>query len=102
MDNPAARNWHLDVTSTKPIWVTNQDFINRAAFGRQPGPEEHDPRNVVLTSAKLAEERGTPSNGYACPARARPSRMRSSLPSTHEQAGWDRCLLFLLSSSMTF
>jgi hypothetical protein len=92
MDNPAARNWHLDVTSTKPSGVTNQDFINRAAFGRQPGPEEHDPRNVVLTSAKLVEERKhAPSmtlDGYACPARDRPSRMRSSLPSTHEQACW--------------
>jgi hypothetical protein len=37
--------------------ATNQEFINRAAFGRQLGPEEHDPRNDVLTSAKRAEER---------------------------------------------
>ena len=37
--------------------ATNQEFINRAALGHQPGPEEHDPRNDVLTSAKRAEER---------------------------------------------
>jgi hypothetical protein len=42
---------YLDVTSTNPMGVTNQEFINRAAFGRQPGLEEHDPRNDVLTSA---------------------------------------------------
>ncbi len=32
-------------------------MINRAALGHQPGPEEHDPRNDVLISAKRAEER---------------------------------------------
>ncbi len=32
-------------------------FINRAALGHQPGPEEDDPRNDVLTSAQRAEER---------------------------------------------
>ena len=57
IDNPAARNWYLDVTSTNPMGATNQEFINRAALGRQLGPEEHDPRNDVLTSAKRAEER---------------------------------------------
>ena len=29
-------------------------------------------------------------DGYARPVRARPPRMRSSLPSTDGQAGWDR------------
>ena len=57
IDTPTARNWHLDVTSTNPTGVTNQEFINRAALGHQPGPEEHDPRNDVLTSAKRAEGR---------------------------------------------
>ena len=57
IDNPAARDWYLDVTSTNPMGATNQEFINRAALGRQPGPEERDPRNDVLTSAKRAEER---------------------------------------------
>jgi hypothetical protein len=57
IDNPAARDWYLDVTSTNPMGATNQEFINRAALGRQLGPEEHDPRNDVLTSAKRAEER---------------------------------------------
>ena len=143
--------------------VTNQELINRAALGHQPGPGEHDPRNDVLTSAKRAEERkhtkydticaatgsvfspfalettgghgastasvyllfkkqmrdsGLPADvllgkfkkdvsfalrrgtiaqvtthaldGYAWPARARPPRMRSSLPSTDGQAGWVR------------
>ena len=58
MDNPAARNWFLDVTSyAYAMGVTNQELINRAALGHQPGPGEHDPRNDVLTSAKRAEER---------------------------------------------
>ena len=57
IDNPAGRNWYLDVTSTNPMGVTNQEFISRAELGRQPGPGEHDPRNDVLTSAKRAEER---------------------------------------------
>jgi hypothetical protein len=56
IDNPAARNLYLDVTSTNPMGVTNQEFINRAALNHQPGPGEHDPRNDVLTSAKRAEE----------------------------------------------
>jgi hypothetical protein len=37
--------------------VTNQELINRAALGHQPGSEEHDPRNDVLTSAKRASQR---------------------------------------------
>jgi hypothetical protein len=37
--------------------VTNHELISRAALGHQPGPEEHDPRNDVLTSAERAEER---------------------------------------------
>jgi len=57
IDNPAARNWYLDVTSTNPMGVTNQELISRATLGHQPGPGEHDPRNDVLTSAKHAEER---------------------------------------------
>ncbi len=55
IDNPAARNWYLDVTSTNPMGVTNHELISRAELGRQPGPGEHDPRNDVLTSAKRAE-----------------------------------------------
>ena len=56
IDNPAARNLYLDVTPTNPMGVTNQEFINRAALNHQPGPDEHDPRNDVLSSAKRAEE----------------------------------------------
>jgi hypothetical protein len=59
IDNPAGRNWYLDVTSTNPMGVTNHEFISRAELGRQPGPalagEHEDPRNDVLTSAKRAE-----------------------------------------------
>jgi hypothetical protein len=55
VDKPAAKNWQLDVTSTNPLGVTNQEFINRAALGYQPTAEEHDPRNDVLTSAARAE-----------------------------------------------
>jgi hypothetical protein len=41
--------------------VTDQAFINRAALGRrQPGPEEHDPRNDVLTSATRGGGAQTP------------------------------------------
>jgi hypothetical protein len=56
IDNPAARNLYLDVACTNPMGVTNQEFVNRAALGHQPGPGEHDPRNDVLTSAKRAEK----------------------------------------------
>ena len=56
INNPAARNLYLDVTSTNPMGVTNQEFINRAALGHQPGPGEHDPRSNILTSAKRADE----------------------------------------------
>jgi hypothetical protein len=55
IDNPAARNLYLDVTSTNPIRVTYQEFISRTALDHQPGPGEHDPRNDVLTSAKRGE-----------------------------------------------
>ncbi len=68
IDNPVARDWHLDVTSTNPMGVTNQEFINRAALGHQPGPEEHDPRNDVLTSAKRAEERKNTKYDAICAA----------------------------------
>ena len=47
----------LDVTSTNRMGVTNQEFINHASLGHQPGPEEHDPPNDALTSAMRAEER---------------------------------------------
>ena len=56
IDKPAARNLYLDVTSTNPMGVTNQELINRAALNHQPGPDEHDPRNDVLTSAARAED----------------------------------------------
>jgi hypothetical protein len=56
IDNAAARNWFLGVTSINPMRVTNQEFINRAALGHQPGPGEHDPRSNILTSAKRADE----------------------------------------------
>ena len=49
---------YLDVTSTNPMGVTNQEFINRAALNHQPGPGDHDPRNDVLTSAKRARRGG--------------------------------------------
>ena len=32
IDNPAARNLCLDVTSTSPMGVTSQNFINPAAL----------------------------------------------------------------------
>jgi hypothetical protein len=38
IDNPAARNLYLDMTSTNAMGVTNQEFINRAALNNQPGP----------------------------------------------------------------
>ena len=49
--------------------VTNQVFINRAALNHQPGPEEHDPRDDVLISAKRAEE--VKHRKYDPPARQR-------------------------------
>jgi hypothetical protein len=85
IDNPAARNWHLDVTSTNPMGsflslmgVTNQEFINRAGLNNQPGPEEHDPRNDVLTSAKRAEERKHTKYDAICAAQGRSSHLSRS------------------------
>jgi hypothetical protein len=49
INNPAARNLYLDVTSTNPMGVTNQEFINRAALGHQSGPGEYDLRNDVAS-----------------------------------------------------
>jgi hypothetical protein len=31
IDNPTAKNWHIDVTSTNPLGATNQDLKNRTA-----------------------------------------------------------------------
>ena len=69
IDNLAARNLYLDVTSTNPVGVTNQEFINRAALNHQPGPGEHDPRNDVLASAKRAEEAKRLKYDVTCAAR---------------------------------
>jgi hypothetical protein len=55
-------------TSTNPIGVTNQEFINRACLGHQPGPEQHDPRNDVLASARRAEVRKHANYNAICAA----------------------------------
>ncbi len=68
IDNPAARNLYLDVTSTNPMGVANQEFINRAALNHQPGPGDHDPRNDVLTSATRAEDLKHRKNDATCAA----------------------------------
>ncbi len=43
-------------------------LINRAGLNHQPGPEEHDPRNDVLTNAKRAEERKHTKHDAICAA----------------------------------
>jgi hypothetical protein len=55
IDNPTAKDWHIDVTSTNPLGATNKELKNRNALGRQPAPSAHDPRNVTLVSAAWAE-----------------------------------------------
>ncbi len=55
INDPTAKSWHLDVTSTSPLGVTNQQFISRTALGHLPAPAEHDPRNDVLARAAKAE-----------------------------------------------
>ena len=57
IDNPVARDWFLDVTSTNPFGVINQEFIKRAVLGHQPGPGEHDPRNDVDVSPAQSARR---------------------------------------------
>jgi hypothetical protein len=54
----------------------NQEFINRAALGHQPGPEEHDPRNDVLTSAKRSAN--TPSTTASARQRGLSSHLSRS------------------------
>ncbi len=53
IDNPTARNWHLDVTSTNPMGVTNQELT--LATSRAHGSTT--PATTSLQSAKRAEER---------------------------------------------
>ncbi len=55
IDNPTAKDWHIDVTSTNPMGATNQDLKNRRALGHQPAPSEHDSRNNTLVCAAWAE-----------------------------------------------
>ena len=55
INNPTAKNWHIDVTSTNPMGATNQDLKNRTALGHQPDSSEHDPRNNLLVSVAWAE-----------------------------------------------
>jgi hypothetical protein len=52
IDNPAARNLYLDVTSTTP-WGSPTRISSTVL---PLGPGEHVPRNDVFTSAKRAEE----------------------------------------------
>jgi hypothetical protein len=66
----------------QPSRVTNQEFINRAALGQQPGPEEEDPRNDVLTSAERAEERK-----HASTPSARQRGLSSQLLRSRRRAG---------------
>ncbi len=61
IDNPNAKNWHIDVTSTNPLGATNQDLTNRNALGHQPDPSAHDPRNNTLVYAAWAEGKTTTS-----------------------------------------
>ena len=53
IDNPAGRNWYLDVTSTNPMGVTNQELT--LATSRAHGSTT--PATTSLQSAKRAEER---------------------------------------------
>ncbi len=72
IDNPTAKDWHIDVTSTNPMGATNQDIKNRTALGHQPDPSEHDPRNNILVSAGWLQlrEQHTPlkrcMSGHSC------------------------------------
>jgi hypothetical protein len=50
IDNPAARNWQLDVTCTNPMGSQNHESLNAPALAG----EHKDPRNDVLTSAARA------------------------------------------------
>ena len=75
IDNPAARNCLLDVTSASAMGVPNQEFINRAARCHQPGPEEHDPRNDVLAGANRAGERKHAKCDVVCAAPGQSRRL---------------------------
>jgi hypothetical protein len=57
IDNPTAKDWYIDVTSTNPLGATNQELVHRTALGQQPAASAHDPRNNTLVSAAQAEER---------------------------------------------
>jgi hypothetical protein len=57
IDNPTAKNWHIDVTSTNPMGETNQDLKDRSWRVHQPDPSEHDSRNNTLVCAAWAESK---------------------------------------------
>jgi hypothetical protein len=67
IDNPAAQNWHLDITSTNPLGVTNQEFGSRAADPSEARPRKSSPaqRGRRPTNTPTRHPRG---NGDDLPA----------------------------------
>jgi hypothetical protein len=57
IDNPTAKDWHIDVTSTNPLGATKQELKHRTALRQQPAGTGHDPCNDTLLSAAQAEAR---------------------------------------------
>ena len=84
IDNPAARNWYLDVTSTNPMGVTNQEFINRAALGYK----RRSQRNTILatTSSPAQSARRSASTPSTTPS-ARQQGRSCHLSSSKRRAG---------------
>jgi hypothetical protein len=79
IDNPTAKDWHIDVTSTNPLGATYQDLKNRKALGQQPAPSADDySRNVTLVSATWAEANKHAKYDNLCAAEARPSNRSHS------------------------
>ncbi len=82
IDNPAARNWHLDVTSTNPMGVTNQEFINRAALRHQRAQESKIP---AMTSSPVQNKQRS-ANTPSTTASARQRGLSSHLPRSKRRA----------------
>jgi hypothetical protein len=86
IDNPTARNWHPDVTSTNPM-VTNHELINCAELGHQccdsPPATTSSPAQSARRSASTPS--ATPSarqQGRSCPLSSSRRRAGTGLASS--------------------
>jgi hypothetical protein len=78
IDNPAARNWPFDVTSTNPMGVTNQEFTTVLPFATSRAQRSTTP---AMTSSPAQSARRSASTSSTTPSarqRGRPCHLSRS------------------------